>query len=167
MIIIMYLCKYQLIPQDFDRNLMIINNIIRGVSKKKMIIILVNSVILFDWGKFYDPEKTIKVMSRHCSWAGLDRLSSLPVRSVHTDNCPSWTRASAWRGINTPGQRQFIQIIKVYDNDKRQNQWTMKYRPLTHIYFKRSIFVSHWSIIPNTSFLHQIVFKIWSKITGL
>ena len=38
---------------------------------------------------------------------------------------------------------------------KRQNQWTMKYWSLTHIYFKKSIFVSHWSIIPSTTFLHQ------------
>ena len=34
-----------------------------------------------------------------------------------------------------------------------QNQWTMKYRSLTHIYFARSIFESHWSIIPRTTFL--------------
>ena len=42
----------------------------------------------------------------------------------------------------------------------------MKYRSLTHIYFKRSIFVSHWCIIPSTTFLHQVAFKIWNKITG-
>ena len=36
-----------------------------------------------------------------------------------------------------------------------------------HIYFKGSIFMSHWSIILRTTFLHQIVFKIWSKITGV
>ena len=48
-----------------------------------------------------------------------------------------------------------IKIISVYDNDIRQNQWTMKYRSLTHIYFTRLIFESHWSIIPSTTFLHQ------------
>ena len=51
--------------------------------------------------------------------------------------------------------------------DIRQNQWTMKYKSLTFIYLTRSIFVSHWSIITDTLFLHQIVFNIWSKITGL
>ena len=35
----------------------------------------------------------------------------------------------------------------------------MKYRSLTHIYFTRSIFASQWSIIPSTTFLHQIVFQ--------
>ena len=39
----------------------------------------------------------------------------------------------------------------------------MKYRSLIHIYFTRSIFESHRSIIPNTTFLYQIAFKIWSK----
>ena len=62
-------------------------------------------------------------------------------------------------------------ILKIKNNssvwqDIRQNQRIMKYRSLTHIYFTRSIFVSHWSIIPNTIFLHQIVFQIRSKITG-
>ena len=41
-----------------------------------------------------------------------------------------------------------------------QNHWTMKYRSLTYIYFMRSIFVSHWSIIQCMTFNHQIVFKI-------
>ena len=48
----------------------------------------------------------------------------------------------------------------------RQNQLTMKYRSLTYIYLTRTIFVSYWSIIPNTMFLHQIVFQIRSKISG-
>ena len=44
----------------------------------------------------------------------------------------------------------------------------MKYRSLTHLYFMRSIFMSNWSIIPSRciTFLHQTVFKIFSKITG-
>ena len=40
----------------------------------------------------------------------------------------------------------------------------MKYRSLTHIYFTRSIFESHWSIIPSTTFLHQIVFQDMKQI---
>ena len=51
--------------------------------------------------------------------------------------------------------------------DIKQNPWTVKCRPLTYIYFVRLIFVSHWSIIPSMTFLHQIVLKILSKITGL
>ena len=49
----------------------------------------------------------------------------------------------------------------------RQNHWTMKYRSLTHTYFRKSIFLPYWSIISSTKLLHQIVFKILSKITGL
>ena len=37
---------------------------------------------------------------------------------------------------------------------------------LTYIYFMRSIFVSHWCIIPNMTFIHQMTLKILSKITG-
>ena len=48
----------------------------------------------------------------------------------------------------------------------KQNHWTTKYRSLTYIYFMRSIFVSHWSIIQSMTFIHQIVFKMQSKITG-
>ena len=44
---------------------------------------------------------------------------------------------------------------------------SIKYRLLTHTYFMRSIFVSYWFIIPSTTLLHQIVFKILSLITGL
>ena len=51
--------------------------------------------------------------------------------------------------------------------DIRQNHWTMKYRSLTYIHFMRSIFVSHWSIIPSMTFIHQIVFKILGKISDL
>ena len=36
-----------------------------------------------------------------------------------------------------------IKIIHIYDNDIKQNQCTMKYRSLTHIYFTRLIFESH------------------------
>ena len=43
----------------------------------------------------------------------------------------------------------------------------MKYRSVTYIYFIRSIFVSHWSIISSMTFLHQIVLKMLSEITGL
>ena len=48
--------------------------------------------------------------------------------------------------------------------DIRQNRWTMKYRSLTYIYFMRSIIVSHWSIIPSVTFIHQTVFKILGKV---
>ena len=34
------------------------------------------------------------------------------------------------------------------------------------INFMRSVFVSHWSIVPNMTFIHYIVFKILSKING-
>ena len=47
----------------------------------------------------------------------------------------------------------------------KQNRWTIKYRLLTYIYLIRTIYVSHWSIIPNTMFIHQIILKILSKIT--
>ena len=74
---------------------------------------------------------------------------------------------SARRGMNTPGRRHFLKYKNKLSlwQDIRQNQWTMKDRSLTHIYFTRSIFVSHWSITPNTIFLHQIILKILSKIT--
>ena len=49
--------------------------------------------------------------------------------------------------------------------DIKQIHWTTKYRSLTYIYFMRSIFVSHWSIIPSMTFIHQIVFKILGKTT--
>ena len=49
--------------------------------------------------------------------------------------------------------------------DIKQNHWTIKYRSLTYIYLMRSIFVSHWSIIPTMMFIHQIILKILSKIT--
>ena len=76
------------------------------------------------------------------------------------------TRARARRGPNTSSRRHFL----MHKNNLSlwqwyiiwQNQWTMKYRSLTQIYFTRSIFESHWSIIPSTTFLHQIVFKIWT-----
>ena len=44
----------------------------------------------------------------------------------------------------------------------RQNQWTRKYRSLTHTYFTRSIFALHWSIIPSTTFL-LLVNLPWSS----
>ena len=47
----------------------------------------------------------------------------------------------------------------------KQNHWTIKYRSLTYIYLVRSIYVSHWSIIPTMMFIHQIILKILSKIT--
>ena len=50
--------------------------------------------------------------------------------------------------------------------DIKQSNWTAKYRSLTCIYFIRLIFVSHWSIVPSMTFLHQIIFKILSKVTG-
>ena len=49
--------------------------------------------------------------------------------------------------------------------DTKQNLWTMKYRSLTYIYLVRSIYVSHWCIIPTMMFIHQIILKILSKIT--
>ena len=48
----------------------------------------------------------------------------------------------------------------------KQNPWAAKYRSLTYIYFRQSIFVLHWYIIPTMTFFHQIVLKILSKITG-
>ena len=49
--------------------------------------------------------------------------------------------------------------------DIKQSHWTKKYRSLTYIYFIRSIFVSHWSIITSMTFLHQTILKHWdSKI---
>ena len=49
----------------------------------------------------------------------------------------------------------------------KQNRWTIKYRSLTYIYLVRSMYVSHWSITLYTSmmFIHQIILKIFSKIT--
>ena len=49
----------------------------------------------------------------------------------------------------------------------KQNHWTIKYRSLTYTYLMRSIFVSHWSIIQTTMFIHQIILKILSNITTL
>ena len=49
--------------------------------------------------------------------------------------------------------------------DMKQNCWTIKYRSLTYIYLVRSMYVSHWSIIPTMMFIHQIILKILSKIT--
>ena len=47
----------------------------------------------------------------------------------------------------------------------KQSRWTIKYRSLTYIYLVRSIYVSHWSIIPTMMFSHQIILTILSKIT--
>ena len=55
----------------------------------------------------------------------------------------------------------FIQSSPVF----RQKRWTVKYKSLTYIYFLRSMFVSHWSIIQCMTFLHQIVLKTLSEIT--
>ena len=49
--------------------------------------------------------------------------------------------------------------------DMKQNRWTIKYRSLTYIYLVRSMYLSHWSIIPTMMFIHQIILKILSKIT--
>ena len=49
--------------------------------------------------------------------------------------------------------------------DIKQNCWTIKYRSLTYIYLIRSIYVTHWSIIPTMMFIHQIILKILSRIT--
>ena len=78
---------------------------------------------------------------------------------IHAPHRHSWTRASAWRSTNTPAG-----TITYKNNsdiqDIRKNHWTMKYRSLTYICFMMSIFVSHWSIIPSMTFIHQIVLKI-------
>ena len=78
------------------------------------------------------------------------------------------TRASARRGMNTPGRCHFL----MYENNlgltmiygKINGPWNIGHWP-TYSLQGRS-FESQWSIIPSTMFLHQIVFKIWSKITG-
>ena len=49
--------------------------------------------------------------------------------------------------------------------DVKQNRWTIKCRSLTYIYLVRSMYVSHWSIIPTIMFVHQIILQILSKIT--
>ena len=58
----------------------------------------------------------------------------------------------------------FSKQFTVDSQDIKHNHWTRKYRSLTCIYFMRSIFVSYWSISPNMMFIHQIPFKILSKI---
>ena len=55
--------------------------------------------------------------------------------------------------------------IKFSLQDMKQNRWTIKYRSLTYIYLIRSIYVSHWSIIPTMMFIHQMNLKILSKTT--
>ena len=50
--------------------------------------------------------------------------------------------------------------------DMKQNHWTIKYRSLTYIYLIRSIYMSHWSIMPTMMFIHQIILRILSKITS-
>ena len=81
-------------------------------------------------------------------------------------------RASAWRGINTPGRCHQL----IYQNNSslwhlnsrnKAKSLDHEYRSLTHIYILRSSFVSHRSIIPNMTFIHQTIFKILSTITGL
>ena len=47
------------------------------------------------------------------------------------------------------------------------NHWTAKNRSQTYIYFMRSIFVSHWCIIPNMTFTQQIILKTLSKVSDL
>ena len=49
--------------------------------------------------------------------------------------------------------------------EMKQNRWTIKYRSLIYIYLVRSMYVSHWSIIPTMMFIHQIILRILSKIT--
>ena len=47
----------------------------------------------------------------------------------------------------------------------KQNRWTIKYRSLTYTYLTRSVYVSHWSLIPTMMFIHQIILTILNKIT--
>ena len=49
--------------------------------------------------------------------------------------------------------------------DMKQNRWNIKYRSLTYIYLVRSIYMSHWSIIPTMMFINQIILRILNKIT--
>ena len=48
---------------------------------------------------------------------------------------------------------------------KSLQDMTIKYRSLTYIYLIRSVYVTHWSIIPTMMFIYQIILKILSKIT--
>ena len=59
------------------------------------------------------------------------------------------------KGHEYPGRHHFLKYKNNLSlwQDMRPNQWTLKYRSLTHIYFRRSIFVSYWSINQNTIFL--------------
>ena len=80
-----------------------------------------------------------------------------------------------WGTWIPPGQHHFLMyknnlsLRQLYPSnslqDMKQNRWTIKYRSLTYIYLIRSIYVSHWSIIPIMMFIHQIILKILSKIT--
>ena len=49
--------------------------------------------------------------------------------------------------------------------DKTQNHWIMKYRSQWPTFILRSRIKSYWLIIPRYYIIHQIVFKIWGKIT--
>ena len=55
--------------------------------------------------------------------------------------------------------------VQLFSIDMKQIHWTIKYRSLTYIYMMRSIFLSHWPIIPIMMFIHQIILTILSKIT--
>ena len=69
---------------------------------------------------------------------------ALGVHVIRFSNFAAQTRASAQKATNTPSLHHFlfIKYFKVNNNDIWQNQWTMKYRSLTHIYFTMS--VSAW-----------------------
>ena len=96
-------------------------------------------------------------------WVKITRVGG----KITRDSLPPRGQAVQGGKINcyTGAISKCIKIINVYDNDIKQNQWTIKYRSLTYIYLIRSIYVSHWSLIPTMMFIHQIILMILSKIT--
>ena len=50
--------------------------------------------------------------------------------------------------------------------DIRHNHWTIKYRSNWPTYTLRSLLVSHETNIQCRTFLYQIVYEIWGRITG-
>ena len=65
-----------------------------------------------------------------------------------------------WENIHEIGKNKAIFGLGMPPVTRSKTDQIKSMRLLTYIYFRSSIYVSHWSIIPNMTFLHHIVFKI-------
>ena len=90
-------------------------------------------------------------------------LTDFPTYGIHSSNISLWNimknhwmvkyRSVKWSIISSPlNSLQYIKQNHIRLNDLHK--------------FLRSIFVSHWSIIPRMTFIHQMVSRNQAKFTG-